>query len=103
MMKALVLLGFLSIWSSGLAYTPAEMTEAVCSVPDKYLLRYISCVIERSPRIFQKAADVLHKCVDSVYENEGKLDSILIYGCQEDVSHDSEVKAFIFFQIFYIL
>nr|ACD12010.1 hypothetical protein [Isometrus maculatus] len=88
-MKSLVLLGFLSIWGSALAYTPAEMAEALCSVPDKYLLRFINCTIERSPKVFQKAADVLYKCVDSVYENEGKIDSIIIYGCYED---DSEVR-----------
>nr|ACD11975.1 hypothetical protein [Isometrus maculatus] len=91
-MKSLALLSFLAVLWSARGYNDEEMTEAVCSIPEKYLHRFINCTIERGPVVFQKAADSIYKCIDPVYENYGKSDSVLLMGCYEDVRNHVKVK-----------
>ncbi|XP_067141552.1 venom protein 29-like [Centruroides vittatus] len=82
---------FLAVFGVVQSFTPDEFQDAVCSIPDKYLLRFLNCTISRAPKIFQKATDILYECVDTVYEVDGKLDALLTYACDNNVSRDKEV------------
>ncbi|XP_067128813.1 venom protein 29-like [Centruroides vittatus] len=83
---------FLAVFGVVQSFTPDEFQDAVCSIPDKYLLRFVNCTISRAPKIFQKAADILYECVDTFYEEvDGKLDALLTYACQNDVSRDDDI------------
>ncbi|XP_067141611.1 venom protein 29-like [Centruroides vittatus] len=83
---------FLAVFGVVQSFTPDEFQDAVCSIPDKYLLRFLNCTISRAPKIFQKATDILYECVDTVYEVDGKLDALLTYICDNNVLRDDDVE-----------
>ncbi|XP_067141596.1 venom protein 29-like [Centruroides vittatus] len=79
---------FLAVFGVVQSFTPDEFQDAVCSIPDKYLLRFVNCTISRAPKIIQKSADTLFECVDTFYEVDGKLDALLTYACDNNVLRD---------------
>ncbi|XP_023234528.1 uncharacterized protein LOC111634084 [Centruroides sculpturatus] len=82
---------FLAVFGVVQSFTPYEIQDAMCSIPDKYLFRFLNCTISRAPKIFQKAVDIVHECVDTVYEVDEKLDSVLLYTCNINVLLDKNI------------
>ncbi|XP_023234523.1 uncharacterized protein LOC111634077 isoform X2 [Centruroides sculpturatus] len=83
---------FLAVFGVVQSFTPDEFEDAVCSIPDKYLLRFLNCTVSRAPKIFQKAVDIVHECVDTFYEVDGKLDALLTISCDNNVQTDKDVN-----------
>lgn len=72
-----------NIFCSVTAFTHSEKLTIFCSIPEKYLLRFINCTVQESPEFYQKASDLLYDCFDQFYENDGKLDCLLQFLCYE--------------------
>ncbi|XP_067141516.1 venom protein 29-like [Centruroides vittatus] len=82
---------FLAVFGVVQSFTPDEFQDAVCSIPDKYLLRFLNCTISRAPKIIQKVSDIVYECVDKFYEVDGKFDALLTYACDNNVLRDMEI------------
>uniref|UniRef100_A0A2I9LPY1 Venom protein n=1 Tax=Centruroides hentzi TaxID=88313 RepID=A0A2I9LPY1_9SCOR len=88
----IVAFSFLAVFGAVQSFTPDEFEDAVCSIPDKYLLRFLNCTISRSPKLLQEAADILYECIDTFYEVDGKLDALLTFGCDNNLRRDKDIK-----------
>ncbi|XP_023234527.1 uncharacterized protein LOC111634082 [Centruroides sculpturatus] len=83
---------FLAVFGVVQSFTPEEFEDAVCSIPEKYLLRFLNCTVSRAPEIFQKKTDNLYECVDRFYEVDGKLDAILTVVCGNTVHAQKDIE-----------
>ncbi|XP_023234521.1 uncharacterized protein LOC111634074 [Centruroides sculpturatus] len=83
---------FLAVFGVVQSFTSDEFQDAMCSIPDKYLYRYLNCTIIHAPKIYQKATDSLYECVDRFYEVDGKLDALLTFACDNNVLRDKDIE-----------
>ncbi|XP_067141554.1 venom protein 7.1-like isoform X2 [Centruroides vittatus] len=82
---------FLAVFGVVQSFHPNEIQDIACSIPDKYLRRFLNCTISRGPKIAQKVCDIFYECVDTFYEVDDKLDAILLHTCDNNVRRDDDV------------
>lgn len=92
-MKKIITIFLLSVVSwSVRAFTGEEILNLLCSIPEKYMFRFIGCVLDESPSSIEKISDLMYQCVGQYYENNGKIDSIRLLMCYDYVHEDEDVN-----------
>ncbi|XP_067120695.1 venom protein 7.1-like [Centruroides vittatus] len=84
---------FLAIFGSVRAFQIEEILDAFCSTPPDLFKRYIDCTLNTSPEFFQKASDTVYNCVNEYFENDGKLEGLTLFLCDQYVQDDEDVKS----------
>ncbi|XP_067124757.1 venom protein 29-like [Centruroides vittatus] len=92
-MKTFVIFSFLAVFVGVRAFTGVEFMEIGCSVPEKYMVRFIECTFNRSSQFFQKGADVVHECVIKWHESKSKWQSVLMYNCMNGIHESPDLWA----------